>query len=665
MTDCVPKGLVRLLRLPVLLLVMVASSWAEPVLPGLFSDHMVLQQGMNVPVWGWAKPGEKITVTIRGIARQTVTAPNGHWKLLLPPMSAGGPFTLTVRGTKTLVLKDVLVGEVWVMSGQSNMNFQLRRATGGEQEVAAAGNYSQIRLFTVPLTSATTPQQNVASSWQLCTPETAGEFSAVAYYFGKELHRKLTVPIGLIHTSWPGTTAEEWTDDASLRSDPALAPILERWHQARSDEKRRAGNLVLFNLEFDDFELVKKGSDQAPSGLPFSNFDEETSRNALGGYWTYDWELAKHSGFDLSRNGRGEKGTSARISGELAAGETSLFRTTYSADGSPADLRSYAGIRFHYRGTGVFKVHSLQPTITDWDNYATSVFTAKSDWQVATVLFDDLKQAGWGKMLPFTPQSLSGLMIETLRAADDDNRPPSALFNAMIAPLMPYAIRGAGWYQGESNATKAAQYRKLLPAMISGWRRAWGIGDFPFLIVQLPNHGSREMQPGDSGWAELREAQLRTLRVLPNTGLAVTIDVGEADDVHPHDKMHVGHRLAAWALGTTYARPGEYSGPLYESMQVEGNSIRIRFTHTAGKLTTTQGQPLRGFAIAGADSKFHWANATVDGNTVIVSSPDVPAPVAVRYAWVDNPECNLVNSADLPASPFRTDDWRGITEGHN
>lgn len=644
-----------------LLLLLCVGASAEVKLPGLFSDHMVLQQRRPVPVWGWARPGEKITVTLRGTTRRAITDSNGRWRVLLPVMTAGGPFNLTVSGTRTIVLKDVLVGEVWVMSGQSNMNFQLRRAKGGEQEAAAAGNYSQIRLFTVPLTSATTPQENVASSWQLCTPETAGDFSAVAYFFGKELHRKLSVPIGLIHTSWPGTTAEEWTDYASLRSDQAFARILERWDHATPDEKRRAGKLLPFSLEFDDFELVKKGSDEAASRV-FSNFDDGTSRNALGGYWIYDWELANHSGFALEGPGRGSNGSSAHVSGELAAGETSLFQTTFSADGSPADLSSYAGIRFHYRGRGVFKVHSLQPTITDWDNYATSVFTAKPDWQVATVWFKDLRQAGWGKVLPFTPQSLSGLMIETLRSADDDNRPASALFNGMIAPLIPYAIRGAGWYQGESNATRAAQYRKLLPAMIRGWRRAWGEGDFPFLIVQLPNYGSPEMEPGESWWAELREAQLQTLNVLPNTGLAVTIDIGEADDVHPQDKMHVGQRLAAWAIGTTYAQPGIYSGPLYESAQPEGDAVRIWFRHTGGRLITMDGRPLRGFAIAGADRKFRRAEARIDGDTIVVSSPDVPSPIAARYAWAGNPECNLTNLEGLPASPFRTDSWPVSTE---
>jgi sialate O-acetylesterase len=275
------------------------------------------------------------------------------------------------------------------------------------------------------------------------------------------------------------------------------------------------------------------------------------------------------------------------------------------------------------------------------------------------VLFKDLKQAGWGVKLPFTQNALSGFMLENFTRLENPPRPPAGLYNAMIAPLTPFPLRGAIWYQGESNAPRAHQYRVLLPALIVGWRRAWKEGDLAFGVVQLPNHGERPAEPAESMWAEMREAQAASLRV-PNTGLATTIDVGEAANVHPHRKREVGERLASWALATSYGRQVEYSGPLYQAMQVERDHIRVRFTHGRSGLEARNGA-LRGFAIAGADRHFHWADARIDGDTVVVSSPAVPRPVAVRYAWADDPDCNLFNKDGLPASPFRTDDWPGIT----
>jgi sialate O-acetylesterase len=322
-------------------------------------------------------------------------------------------------------------------------------------------------------------------------------------------------------------------------------------------------------------------------------------------------------------------------------------------------MSAYDGIRFYYRGKGYFRLRSLQPTVTDWDDYGTPAFQATPDWQAVTIWFKDLKQDGWGVTMPFTPQALSGFVLEMVRAPEDIARPPAGLFNGMIAPLIPYAIRGAAWYQGESNARKAYQYRRLLPALIKSWRKAWGEGDFQFLIVQLPNYGAHGVQADENAWAELREAQLMALQV-PNTGLAVTIDLGEADDLHPHQKAEVGRRLALWALGTTYGGDIVYSGPLYDAMKIENSRIRLSFKHAAGGLEARRGT-LRGFAIAGADKRFHWAEAVIDGNTVLVSSPEVSNPVAVRYAWGGNPDCNLYNQEGLPASPFRTDDWPGVT----
>jgi sialate O-acetylesterase len=646
-------GMLTLLCVTSLLLV------AEPTLPGLFSDHMVLQRNREVPVSGWADPGEKIRVTMEGISRDAIAGKDGQWKITLPAMNAGGPFLMTVQGNKTVFLKDVLVGEVWVLSGQSNMTFALSGAEGAATELPRA-NYPEIRLFTVPQKDTQEPQQNVAAAWKVCSPGTAGEFSAVAYFFGRELFKKLGVPIGLIHSSWPGTGAENWASAPSLRAEPELKSILDRWESASPESKQLARGPADFRIEFDDFELIKAGENSTQSQtVPFSNFDDGTTHTSFGSGWTYNWQTAANTTFDLAQPGRGGSGFAARVSGQLDAGQESALHTDFSSDGSPADLSAYAGLRFYSRGHGAFRLRLLQPTIYDWDDYGTSAFAAADEWRPITVWFKDLKQDGWGIVMPFTPQSLSGFAIEVLRTQDSVERPPSGLYQGMIAPLIPYAIRGAVWYQGEGNAERAYQYRKLLPALIKGWRAAWGEGDFPFLIVQLPNFGEKEAHPGDSEWAELREAQFMALRQ-PNTGLAVTIDLGEAGNVHPHKKAEVGRRLALWALGTTYAQPIVYSGPLYDAMQIAGSQARIHFKNIGSGLEA-HGSELQGFALAGADKIFHWANARIDGNTVVVSSSLIASPVAVRYAWAGNPDGNLYNQEGLPASPFRSDDWPGIT----
>jgi sialate O-acetylesterase len=345
------------------------------------------------------------------------------------------------------------------------------------------------------------------------------------------------------------------------------------------------------------------------------------------------------------------------VFGALDEVSSSRLQANFRADHSAADMSRYAGIRFWVRGNGQFQLEILQPTISDWDNYAAKIIHAAPEWGQITILFKDVKQAGWGVSKPLTLQSLTGFQFVNMTSAGDPERPPSGLFHGMIAPLEEYRIRGALWYQGEGNTWRAYQYRRLLPALIAGWRKGWGEGDFPFLIVQLANHGSSP-ELGDSIWAELREAQFLTARAVPNTGLAVSIDVGEPRNLHPPRKEEIGHRLALWALGTTYGEKIVYSGPLYDSMKIEGENVRVHF-HYAGSGLEARGGPLKGFAIAGSDRIFHWAEARIEGDAIVVSSPDVKAPVAVRYAWASSPYCNLYNKEGLPASPFRTDDWPG------
>ncbi|MGA8540301.1 MAG: sialate O-acetylesterase [Terriglobales bacterium] len=637
---------------------LVSPSGADPLLPHLLADHMVLQQDRPIHIWGKADPEEQITITLADKTVSVLPDASGNWSVRLPAMHAGGPFTIVVRGNKTIFIKDVMIGEVWVASGQSNMTFALSDSVGAAEEIPKA-DYPQIRLFVVPKKIALEAQSDtLPAAWEICSPETAKTFSAVAYYFARDLRRKLNVPIGIIESAWPGTTIEEWIDSKTLQETPALKSIADQWDGSSPAKAAEAIGRRSFNLQFDDFELIR---DPSSPGTLFSNFDDGTSRNTMGGEWSYSWQDAPKTSFDLVAPGRGGAGFAATVAGKVDASDGSRLTAHFKADHSAADLSSYAGIRFWVRGDGSFRVRTLQPTITDVDDYGTTLFQASSDWKPVVILFRDLRQEGWGVTEDFTVQSLTGFAIESFPGSDYPPRPPSGLYGGMITPLEPYSLRGVIWYQGESNALEAYQYRKLLPALIESWRGSWNQGDFPFLIVQLPNHGAIPEKPSESAWAELREAQFLTTKQIPNTEIAVTIDIGDPKNVHPHRKAEVGQRLALLALGTTYKKPIVYSGPLYQSMTVERNKIRIRFKNTGSGMEARGGGPLIGFAIAGADQDFRWAEAAIDGVSVVVSSPEVLKPVAVRYAWGDSPRCNLFNKDGLPASPFRTDSWPGIT----
>jgi len=637
-----------------------APSWADPSLPTLFSDHMVLQQGREIQVWGKADPGEKITVRLAADSAAAAADATGRWLLHLPALAAGGPFTLSVRGRKEIIIRDVMIGEVWLASGQSNMTFPLSGAEGAETEVPHA-NYPQIRLFTVPRKIALRPQENTrAAHWEICTPETAKEFSAVAYFFGRELLRHRNVPIGLVESAWPGTAIQEWIDADVMRREPELKDVVKELDQASPADRARIETAQALDLQFDDFELIPASAGTA--GKPLADFNDGTTRLTTGGSFSYSWGDAGDSSLDLISPGRGSSGFAASVAGKIDGTQDAILGADYRFDHGDEDLTAYSGIRFWVRGSGAFRFRSKQPTITDYDDYATPLLKATPEWQQRTVLFRDLHQDGWGVVREFTPAALTGFSFECLPPSGYVDRPVSGLYEGMITPLLGYRFRGALWYQGESNALKAHQYRKLLPALIGNWRQAFHAPDMDFLIVQLPNHGAIPTEPGESAWAEMREAEWMTVRDVAHTGMAVTIDLGDPKDVHPHKKREVGERLALWALGTTYKEPTEYSGPLFASMKIEDNSIRLQFTHAASGLEARGDSILHGFAVAGEERKFHWAEAHIEGDVVVVSSADVAKPVAVRYAWGDSPVCNLFNKDGLPASPFRTDNWPGITE---
>jgi sialate O-acetylesterase len=512
----------RLVGLAVLSFIAAAlcvAAHADVRLPAIIGSNMVVQQQTTVPIWGWADPDERVTVSL-GNERQTATTDaEGNWMVRLKSPGAGGPHRMTVSGKNTLTLDNILVGEVWVGSGQSNMQMGVGSCNNAAAEIAAA-TLPKIRLFSVKLVPADTPQRDTEGAWVECSPQTVPGFSAALFFFGRDLHQKLNVPVGLINSSWGGTPCEAWASRPSLDACASCKPILDRWDEWLAD-------------------------------LPKIQADYD----AAMAKWQKDADEAK-------------------------------------AAGKPEPQKPGAHPVFN------------------------------RSWQ------------------------------------------PAALYNGMIAPIIPFAIKGAIWYQGESNAGRAYQYRTLFPAMIEDWRKNWGEGDFPFLWVQLANFMARKPDPADSAWAELREAQTMTLS-LPKTAQAVIIDIGDAADIHPKNKQDVGKRLALGAERIAYDRNVIYSGPLYSRMEVEGTKIKLHFRFVDGGLVAQGGGALTGFAIAGEDRKFVWANATIERGTVVVSSDQVPRPVAVRYAWADNPECNLYNQAGLPACPFRTDDWPGVTANAN
>lgn len=459
-----------------------STTFADVKLPSIFSDNMALQQGVPLKVWGWADNGEEVTVTAGSNTVKTI-AKDGKWKVEVPALTNYGPVAFKVSGKNTLEPKNVIVADVWLCSGQSNMEWTVSRSDNAAEETANA-KYPSIRVFMVPKVASNEPKEDIAAKWIEVSPETIPNVTAVGYFFGRELHKTLDRPIGLINDSWGGTLCEAWTSAEPLAADPDYAAILARGEAANKDEKQK----------------------------------------------------------------------------------------------------------------------------------------------------------------------------------NSPNR-PSVLYNGMIAPIVPYGIKGAIWYQGEGNTGRAEQYQKLLPTMIADWRKQFGQGDFPFYVVQLANFLARDNAPVESAWAELREAQWLTGVNTPNAGTAIIIDIGEEKDIHPKNKQDVGKRLAYLALKNTYGKDIPSQGPVFKKLTVNGNKAHVSFDHVHGGLVS-KGDELKGFAICGEDKKWVWAKATIEGDTVVLEAKEVAQPVAVRYGWANNPEVSLYNKAGLPAGPFRSDNFKGVTTGN-
>jgi sialate O-acetylesterase len=636
-------------------------------LPAIISDNMVLQQQTKVRIWGNANPGERVTVRLQQKSSTTVADKQGHWETWLDPLRAGGPFELTVKGDNLLTIKNILVGEVWLCSGQSNMEWPLVNTVNSAEEVATARD-PEMRLFTVPHETATSPRTDVEGRWVVTTPDEAAHFSAVGYFFGRELHWKLHVPVGLIHSSWGGTPAEAWTSHDALLSSPELKPILERYEsslntlpQAKESYARALAQWEEKNLYIDS---GNKGealgyADPAFVATDWSKMDLPQQIETAG--LLIDGAIWFRKALDLPHAWAGKElvlnlppiddqdvtyfnGTKIGSIGRETPNSYMVPRKYVVPGSLVRAARNVIAVRvFDSAGEGGFSrggAMSLAPA----GAAESEVISLKGVWDYKVELALEPKHPDWGTR------------PEAVGAGNQNN--PSVLYNAMIAPLVPFTIRGAIWYQGESNAGRAYQYRTLFPTMIRDWRKAWG-NVFPFYFVQLPNWRARKAEPDESDWAELREAQSMTLRE-PQTGMATTIDVGDELELHPRNKLDVGRRLAACALAGTYGQKVVPSGPLFDWYTTEGDKLRLHFKYGAG-LKTIDGGPVKGFSIAGDDRRFVWADARIEGDTVVVSSSRVPKPVAVRYGWADNPISSLYNQAGLPASPFRTDDWPGVT----
>jgi sialate O-acetylesterase len=671
---------------------------ADVRLPEVLGDGMVLQRDAEVPIWGWASPGERVSVSASWMAKaaavpagggqaagtsalpvgaaQVQADRNGRWVARIRTPGAGGPFTVTVNGNNSVTLTDVLVGEVWLASGQSNMEMPLGNVGPGytgvkdaEREIAEA-KYPRIRMFTVKNEIALQPRYYVASAdgkgWAKVTPENARTMSATAYYFAREIQGALDVPVGIIAADWGGTVAEAWTSMPALRAGFAeFNGALDTLNKLADPNTRGEAS-----REFVDgwWDAADKRAGGPGAGWATAEFnDAGWSAATLPGVWAGD--LGQFDGFGYYRKSIDlpasafENDADAEWTLELGPidDRDDAFVNGVLVGGTRADGR-WNQNRVYAVAKGVLKPGRNVVGIRMLDTAGPGGVHGKAEQM-------KLSRAG-GVSVPLAGEwrFFKGAAMKSMPAIPESLQLgpnwPGVLFNAMIAPVSPYGIRGAIWYQGESNRARAGQYAKLLPAMIEDWRKTWnqpGEGrDFPFYFVQIAPYGYQ----GDVGQtSELREAQLMAMRSTKNTGMAVTMDIGDAGDIHPTNKAEVGRRLSLWALAKTYGRQeavkgGEYSGPLYVSAKAEGAGMRVRFEHARG-LKASDGGALTEFWIAGADKQFYVGDARVDGESVVVSSSRVSAPVAVRYAWGTTATGNLVNAAGLPASSFRTDDWAG------
>ncbi len=648
----------------------VDASDAKPFVCPLFSDNMVLQRDRNDPVWGWTKPGENVTVSINGQSVSGTADAAGKWMVSIQPPPTGGPYQMDITGPQEAHFKNVMVGDVWICSGQSNMTLGVKLINNGKAEIAAA-DHPSLRFYDKNGDLKMEPTDQTSSNWRVCTPAVISDsgmgFTATGYFFGRDLQADLKIPVGLIHTSWGGTPIEGWTSVTALqKATHDFDKTIEEMDGIR--QQMRAGTYDYNKLKEEWYSAAGVPLEMAApefddSGWKALNLPASQDANSPAKMPEGTGVVFFRKTFDLPS---GDVGKSSRVHFGYVK-----FSDQVLVNGVDVGSSSSNGERTYWIRPGLLKAGKNVIAMRTYDRAGGNA-GIYGDPDKLTLTFDGneaptIPLAGEWKYFVGPPLASAPPFPP---AIVDNSQLPSELFNGMINPLTPFAIKGVVWYQGESNAGRAWQYRTLLPTMINDWRSRWQLGNFPFLIVQLANFHERQKNPGDSDWAELREAQWITAKALPNAALVTPIDIGNPDDIHPKNKQEIGRRLALTARALVYGERIEYSGPIYESMQVLGSEIRIKFTHADG-LTSHEIPPLNpievttppsacvlnGFAISGEDQKFVWADAKIDGSEVVVSSAQVPNPVAVRYDWGDNPPGTLYNAANLPALPFRTDDW--------
>ncbi|MGD8779410.1 MAG: sialate O-acetylesterase [Ignavibacteria bacterium] len=628
------------------------TTFGQVKLPKLISDGMVLQRDAEIKIWGWAAEGEKISVNFIDSTYTTTADNKGDWSIMLPNLQAGGPYEMQISAGNLITIHDIMIGEVWICSGQSNMELNMKRVSPLYGDEIAASENSYIRYFEVPdKYNFNAPQKDLSSGkWEKANPENVLSFSAVSYFFGKELYEKYKVPVGLINSALGGSPAECWISEESLKEFPEHYNEALRFKDSKLIEQIQNDDRTRINEWYSRLRQNDEGykNPEQPWYNPEYN-SSGWSTMQIPGYWANEslgsvngvvW-FRKEIDVPASMAEKPARLNLGRIIDADSAFVNGVFVGTISYQYPPRRYNIPSSVLKEGKNSIVVRVIS---------NRGRGGFVEDKPYEIVV---DNEKIDLKGEW-----QYKLGAKMEPLKDQTFIRWKPVGLYNAMIAPLLDYQMKGVIWYQGESNAGRPVEYRKLFPALIKDWQKNWNKSDFPFLFVQLPNFMEAKTEPSESNWALLREAQLKTLS-LPNTAMAVAIDIGEGNDIHPLNKKDVGKRLALAARKVAYGEKDVvYSGPIYQSMVIEGNKVILTFSNSGTGLTAKENDELKGFAIAGHDKNFVWANAKIQDNKVVVWNDEVSNPVAVRYAWADNPEnANLYNEEGLPASPFRTDEF--------
>ncbi|WDF63287.1 sialate O-acetylesterase [Flavobacterium sp. KACC 22763] len=632
-----------------ILLIFSVISSANVRMPLIFSDGMVLQRDKQIPIWGFADANESVEIHFNKQIKKTTADKNGKWTVNLNAEKAGGPFELIIIGKNKITIKNVLVGEVWICSGQSNMEFQVFKTMNSEKEISSA-DYPMIRHFGVAQDLSGTPKDDLKQGkWEEANKENVGNFTAVGYYFARKLYSELKIPIGIINTSWGGTNVETWTSREAFENSPDFKAMI-------ADVPTVDINAIFETYKKSVLDNLKK-----VQGFDVSMENEEQFKNP--NFQDKNWpEIKVPSLWENQQIGNIDGIVWMRKTVVLTAEQAKKEAVLHLAKVDDEDKTFVNGVEIGTNNLWDAKrVYKIPANVL---KEGTNVIAVRiTDYSGGGGIYgdpQDLKIDFKDSSLPL--EGLWKFNVVKVRIEVSPNSYPSLLYNAMVNPLVPYAMQGVLWYQGEANVWRAAEYKKSFPLMINDWRTKFKQGNFPFYFVQLSTFDEfgGNSQKG-SRWAELREAQSETLK-LPNTGMAVTTDIGNAKDIHPTNKQDIGLRLAAIAMNNLYGKKQVHSGPTYKSQTMKGNEIILTFDNVGSGLSTPNNEELKGFEIAGADKVFHSAKAIIKDNKIIVSSDKVQNPVAVHYGWADDDTAiNLFNKEKFPASPFRTDNWEMLT----